>query len=75
MSEHPWEAQEDQRQARGEYDEDLAPILERSIALAAARQREKLAYELLKKAEAHLQAVTDLWEKRCSEMYEIEGLN
>ena len=72
---NPYEQQENERQARGEYDEDLVPVLERSIALAAARQREKLAYAKLQEINALQIRAAEYWEKCCSEMYEIEGLN
>ena len=72
---NPYESQENERQARGEYSEDLVPVLERSIALAAARQREKLAYAKLQEINALQIRAAEYWERTCSEMYEIEGLN
>jgi len=35
---NPYESQENERQARGEYDEDLVPVLERSIAARKAQK-------------------------------------
>lgn len=77
MDENPYEAQENERQARGEYDEqpDLCDALTRSIRLVTARNREKLAYAKLQEINALQVRAAEFWERCCTEMYEAEGIN
>ena len=74
---NPYEAQENERQARGEYDEqpDLCDTLARSIRLVTERNREKLAYAKLQEINALQIRAAEFWEQCCAEMYEAEGIN
>jgi hypothetical protein len=77
MDENPYEAQENERQARGEYEEqpDLCDALARSIRLVTARRREQLAYAKLQEINALQVRAAEFWEQCCAEMYELEAPN
>jgi len=58
----------------GDYP-DLRQDESRAIARIAARAREQKAYELVQKAETHLQAANDYWEQCSTDLRELEDVN